>query len=173
MKLQNPIKILKRYALTLFYNFDPLLNAHSVLNFEKHNTNRPFETLYLFPLLILITTYLYGNVYIAYSVTGKWLNSRKEIISCPHLMYHLILPQETWPQSDMAYSLSCLLSIVMYFTFLFKPNTAVPRYEVKSAKNVTKASKEEDANSVVLTVSGKSKKLKNIKKPFFNFSVLL
>ena len=174
-------KIIKRHFTALILYFDPMvISDYSAAFFsrDKNDSNnnslssalcrQPWWQLssssrvYLFPLITIISTALYGNLLIVCYESAEFSaedNSNKCNLTVaflqrsPVVMLHQMLPQVMWSQMDVVYSLGILTVVINYATFLKQPYTA-GRYEL--VKTRRKASSSTSSISV-LSISGKGK----------------
>lgn len=183
---QTFFKIIKRHFTALILYFDPMvISDYSAAFFSRDKndsnnnsslssalcTRQPWWQLsssssssrvYLFPLITIISTTLYGNLLIVCYESAEFSaedNSSKCNLTVaflqrsPVVMLHQMLPQVMWSQMDVVYSLGILTVVINYATFLKQPYTA-GRYEL--VKTRRKASSSTSSISV-LSISGKGK----------------
>ena len=144
--LYEPIQ---NHLLDLVYYLDPLASEHhtakkkkweqqtSTISFSRWNST------FLFPLLAMIVSSLYGNIFMFYSEKscggGQSATLTIESFSqCPVVMYHQVFPREIWAQIDVCYFISALSSVLIYATFLRSPSAySRTRYELQKLSAVS------------------------------------
>lgn len=179
---QTFFKIIKRHFTALILYFDPMVISDysaAFFNREKtdnHNssslssalcTRQPWWQLssssrvYLFPLITIISTTLYGNLLIVCYESAEF--SAEDSSKCnltvaflqrsPVVMLHQMLPQVMWSQMDVVYSLGILTVVINYATFLKHHRYTAGRYELVKARRKTSST----SSITVLSISGKGK----------------
>ena len=132
---QTVINLLKDHLLRrisyhchiLAYYLDPLVTEETSSPYQhaqKQKKSSHWDFTFLFPVLALATSTLYGNVLLVILETGSADLDLPAFQHCPVSMYHQVLPRSMWQQSDISYALSSGTALAIYATFLLNPYTA-------------------------------------------------
>lgn len=155
------INILYKQLQKLFLaHYNALFVYHETVEsayYQKLLQNKPnlansnWDLKFLYPMIEIIFGSLYGNYFIMFFEENDLKNSTRLSISqlsqnCK-LMYHQILPRETWPTNDISFFLSTVSSVAIYAIFLCNP-CQVQRYVISSRNS---------KQNVILSITGKSK----------------
>lgn len=140
--LQGISKIISNHGYTLLYYHDPLLSKRGQNKTVSQNGSH-WDTTFLFPFLLMITSSLYGNFFMVYSEANHF--SLKVLKTSPRIMYHQVAPPVIWVQTDFAWTNLILVATALYAISFLNPCT-LDRYQVVFQKS-----------SAWLSIHGKSK----------------
>ncbi|KAH9390521.1 hypothetical protein TYRP_022936 [Tyrophagus putrescentiae] len=120
-------KILSNHASTLLYYHDPISSKGGQTKVRSQNGSK-WNTAFLFPLLSVIISILYGTVFMVYSETGGQLDW-ETLKTCPVMMNHQAFPRVIWAQDDFAWAVAASVATALYAISLRNPYT-LDRYQV-------------------------------------------
>lgn len=149
-----------------------VLQVQNPKNSKKEEKPSRWDWKFLYPILVLVGGNLYGNVLLVYlshdSKKGKSILldegetnqtqsqffSLKSVLTSEKAMFHQVISQDVWPQSDISICISTVSSIAAYAVFLRRP-CPVPRYQL--CPQATKYKNSSKENQTQLTIAGQSK----------------
>ncbi len=149
--LQGIFQILSNHASTLLYYHDPISSKGGQTKVKSQNGSK-WNTAFLFPLLSVIISILYGTVFMVYSETGGQLDW-ETLKTCPVMMNHQAFPRVIWAQDDFAWAVAASVATALYAISLRNPYT-LDRYQVAV---VVYSHSQSGSSSVRLSIHGKSK----------------
>ncbi len=124
--LKSIFKMISNHGYALLYYHNPILPKKKVA--AKILEKRPlqtgtkgWDTIFLFPLLSMIISSMYGIFFMVYSEADQF--SWATLKTFPRMMYHQVVPQIIWPQCDVAWTILALQSTALYAIALRNPCT--------------------------------------------------
>ena len=141
--LKRFLKPIRNHLFDLVYYLDLLASEHTTAKRDEHDNNVYWNTTFLFPLLALIVSFAYGNIFMFYSEEGCGGGGGGQsaapltietLSRCPVLMYHQIFPRKAWPQLDTGYFITGLTSACTYAVLLLRGSHSFPGRYIQQTK---------------------------------------
>lgn len=120
------IKSIPSHIDSLFNHLDPVITEKKSKTQFKSNfsnsikTSRQWDLTFLFPLITIIGTTLYGTVFITYLKAGYF--DMTILANSPQMAYHQAFPKAMWRQIDTCYTLAIPTIVATFASFLLPEN---------------------------------------------------
>ena len=142
--LQGISMMISSHGYALLYYHDPLSSKRGQKNCKPGSQN--WDTNFFVLLLVMVTSSLYGNLFMALSEADSQDFSWAVLKTSPRMMYHQATPAVIWTQTDVSWTNLVLVTTALYAISLQNPCT-LDRYQAVPSQG----------SSVRLSIHGKGK----------------